>query len=181
MSRLQSVNLEESNPSVREMKDKMYIIAKRVIDEWVQKMKNKLDKLWEIAISHKERQNAIKRRNSVDRSVPVIPEVNVPTVHTMTTKKPDVIPVTTTPPLTITQTNALPDISDTPEIPTSSHNDGPTQLTIEPAITPPISVTDPAAPIVVSSAQEPSTSDAPTSGIIEDILPKKMMLLKQQV
>jgi hypothetical protein len=114
----------------------------------------------------------------VDNSVLVIPEVNIPTVHTMTAKKPAVIPVTTTPPLSTTQTNALPDIPDTPEIPTSSHNDGPIQLTIEPAIIPPISVTDPAAPVMVSSAQEPSTSDAPTSGIIEDILPKKKDVVK---
>jgi len=54
----------KSNPIVREMKDEIGIIVNRVINEWVQNSKDKLDKLWEMAILHEERQNAINRNNS---------------------------------------------------------------------------------------------------------------------
>ena len=60
-NKLQSINPEESNPLVREMKDELNIIANRVIDEWAQKMKNKLDKLWEMSLKYEEQQDANKR------------------------------------------------------------------------------------------------------------------------
>jgi len=47
-----------------ELRNEMDIIANRLIDEFMQRMKNKLDKVWEIAILHEERLNANKRHNS---------------------------------------------------------------------------------------------------------------------
>jgi len=65
MSRLQSVNLEVSNPLGSEMMDDVNIFAKPFVDEWMQKIKNKLDKMWEMTRLHEKRQNANKRRNSL--------------------------------------------------------------------------------------------------------------------
>jgi len=63
MNSFQNFYRGDSKPSI-ELRNEMDIIAKRMIDEFMQKMKKKLDKLWEMSLKYEEHQNAYKRNNS---------------------------------------------------------------------------------------------------------------------
>jgi len=47
-----------------ELRNEMDIISKHLIDEFMHRIKKKLDKLWEMSLKYEEQQNAYKRNHS---------------------------------------------------------------------------------------------------------------------